>query len=131
MKEEDIISFCHKWLSAWTGNTPDKLITFYSSNSYYQDPANPNGLKGYNQILSYFKKLLSVNPNWKWEVEEIFPTRMGFVLKWKAIIPIGSEEIIESGIDILEIEKGKIIRNEVYFDRSKFLSLLEQNKKEK
>ncbi len=65
MKEEDIIAFCHKWLSSWTGNTPEKLINFYSENSYYQDPANPNGLEGHKQILPYFKNLLDKNPNWK------------------------------------------------------------------
>ena len=125
MKEKEIIEFSKKWLESWTGNNPEKLITFYSDNSYYQDPANPNGLNSHKQILPYFKKLLEANPNWKWEVEEVFPTNKGFILKWKAIIPIGKEEIIELGMDILEIENGKITRNEVYFDRTKFLSLLE------
>jgi len=37
------------------------------------------------------------------------------------MIPVGLEVIIEHDIDIVEIENGNIIRNEVYFERLKFL----------
>ncbi|MFX0091147.1 MAG: nuclear transport factor 2 family protein, partial [Candidatus Hodarchaeota archaeon] len=67
MQKVEIEEFCYKWLSTWTGNKPEKLIAFYSENSYYQDPANPKGLRGHKHILPYFKKLLAVNPDWKWE----------------------------------------------------------------
>lgn len=130
MDESTINDFCHKWLSAWTGNKPELLIKFYAKNAYYQDPANPEGLKGHEMIFSYFKKLLTANPTWIWEAEEIFPTKNGFTLKWKATIPIGTEKIIEYGMDIVEVDKGQIVRNEVYFDRSKFLALLERRKKD-
>jgi hypothetical protein len=121
------LEFCKKWLKAWTGNHPEKLIDFYGKNCYYQDPANPEGLKGKDDLYRYFEKLLAANPQWIWEVEELYTIKKGFILKWKATIPINNEELIEYGMDIVEIDNDqKIIRNEVYFDRTKFLELIKK-----
>jgi len=128
MEMKDIIIFCQKWLTSWTGNNPEKLISFYSKTAYYQDPANPKGLKGHDKIFPYFKKLLAANPKWIWRMTETYPTEKGFILKWRATIPVKSKEIIEYGMDILELEGNKIIRNEVYFDRTELLSLLKSRK---
>jgi hypothetical protein len=128
VKAKEALDFCNKWLPNWTGNNPNALVEFYSENAFYRDPANTDGLTGHSQILPYFKKLLAANPNWRWEPLEIFPTDKGFVAKWKATIPVGSEVIIESGIDIVEMERGKVTRNEVYFDRSKWLEILRKSK---
>lgn len=108
--------FCKSWLAAWTGNQPEHLRSFYSENAFYRDPARPNGLRG-NEILPYFTKLLKLNPDWIWEVVEILPIQAGFCLKWKSSIPVGSKTIHETGLDIVEMTDGKIIRNEVWFDR--------------
>ena len=124
MKRVEIEGFCDRWLAAWGGNRPEELIQFYSDDASYSDPANRNGLKGRDQILPYFKKLLATNPGWKWEAVEVFPTDHGFVAKWKATIPIGPETITELGMDIVEIESGRITRNEVYFDRSNMIEAL-------
>ena len=125
MKEtQDLVTFCKEWLSAWTGNNPAELIKFYDEHAYYRDPANIHGLKGHREILPYFKILLASNPDWIWEEEELYPTVKGFIIKWKAKIPVGEEEVLEYGMDIVEMKKDKITRNEVYFDRTKILSIL-------
>jgi len=119
--------FCKEWLNAWTGNNPKKLIDFYSDDTNYRDPANPEGINERELLFKYFKKLLERNPNWKWELVELFPTEKGFNFKWKATIPIGTEQIIEYGMDIVELDplcKRKVKRNEVYFDRTKFFTTL-------
>lgn len=128
MKMKEALDFCSKWLPNWSGNNPDALVRFYSENAFYRDPANTKGLKGHSQILPYFKKLLAANPNWKWEAVEIFPTDKGFIVKWNATIPVGSEIFAENGMDIVEIEGGKVTRNEVYFDRSKWLEVLRKSR---
>ena len=86
MNERDALEFCSEWLSAWTGNQPDKLIDFYAKDAFYRDPANREGLKGHREILPYFGRLLEKNPEWKWEATEVFPTKQGFIIKWKAEI---------------------------------------------
>jgi len=128
MEKEEIPDFCDKWLRAWHGNRPGDLIEFYSEDALYIDPANKGGLKGHEQILPYFKRLLAVNPDWRWETIEVFPTSVGFVAKWKAIIPVGTEVITEYGMDIVEMQGGKIRRNEVYFDPSSLLETLRKLK---
>jgi hypothetical protein len=128
MKREEILDFCGRWLPAWERNKPEDLIRFYSDDALYVDPANRLGLKGRDQILPYFKKLLAANPNWKWELVELFPTDLGFVAKWKAAIPVGTKVVTQYGMDIVEIQRGRIRRNEVYFDRSNLLKTLRRPK---
>ena len=105
--------FCDQWLAAWTGNQPEKLLTFYDENAFYLDPAQPKGLKGHAEIRPYFEKLLSWRPDWSWKRLEIFPTEKGFTLKWEAKIPTAGEVVTKIGVDIVELKDGKIVRNEV------------------
>ena len=128
MSLEKIISFCDEWLAAWTGNTPNKLIEFYSSDALYSDPSIHKKLVGHDQILPHLKNLLANNPTWEWTREELFITEKGFTLKWKAKIPIGNVEVIEYGVDIVEVTNNKITRNEVYFDRTQLLKALQNLK---
>ncbi len=114
-------SFCKAWLDTWTGNRPQELLKFYHADVFYSDPSKRNGLNGHTQLLPYFEKLLSLNPTWKWEPVEIIPTQKGFTLKWNATIPVGNSFVEETGLDIIEIENNLIIRNEVFFDRMKWM----------
>lgn len=111
--------FANHWLPAWSGNNPELLASFYSDDAFYSDPAIPNGIKGKNQLLSYFNTLLHYNPNWVWKQKEAIPMENGFVNKWIANIPIGKKTLIIEGICLVMLNTdNKIYRNEVYFDRS-------------
>lgn len=130
-EEAYILDFCRRWLPAWTGNDPDLLLSFYADDVVYIDPAHPDGLEGEAQLRPYLVKLLAANPNWVWEVVEVFPTRLGFTLKWRVTIPVGRKNLIEHGMDIVELHNGKITRNEVFFDRSRLLEALPKKTKKK
>ena len=127
MEKYEAIAFCDQWLASWKGKQPDKLIGFYAPDAFYSDPHVNKGLKGHDQILPYFRKLLSKNPDWEWIREELFMTEIGFTLKWKAVIPIHGHKIIEYGVDIIEVENNTITRNEVYFDRTQLLNAMKRN----
>ncbi len=122
MNADTAMDFSRAWLSAWTGNEPEKLIEFYADDAFYLDPARPMGLNGRESILAYFRKLLAANPRWKWEALEVFPTERGFTLKWKATIPVGPDTLMKYGLDIVELHHGRIVRNEVYFNLANLLS---------
>ena len=122
----DYEQFCKAWLDSWTGNRPQELLKFYHPDAFYSDPAKRNGLKGHAQLLSYFEKLLAANPNWKWEPVETIPTPTGFTLKWKASIPVKDSFIEETGLDIVELKDELIIRNEVFFDRLKWMEAIKK-----
>ena len=131
MNYDELIQFITSWLKAWTGNNPELLLSYYSKNALYIDPANIDGFRGHNEILQYFKKLLGANPDWVWTLKEIFPTEKGAAFKWHAKIPVGDLLIEETGLDIVEIVDGKITRNEVYFDRTKLVSAIRKLKENK
>ncbi len=125
MKKDDAEALCARWLPLWTGNQPEALAEVYSDDVFYRDPAVPQGLRGKEQLLAYFRKLLALNPNWRWYAVEIMETPSGFAGKWRAEIPVGDQVIEEQGLDIVEVdEAGLISRNEVYFDRTALMQAL-------
>jgi hypothetical protein len=116
MENQTVFDFCQEWLKAWTGNRPDKLIQFYHSDILYKDPSVRHGIAGRDQLNEYLVKLLAENPQWQWDMKEMFPLRSGFCLKWLAHIPKKDELVVVEGMGIVELQDQKIIRNELYFD---------------
>jgi hypothetical protein len=132
MSKEEAKEFASKWLPAWTGNNPEKLAEFYSDDCFYLDPAIPSGVNGKGKLLSYFKKLLSQNPDWIWTQIEPIPMDGGFLNKWLAKIPVGQKVIECIGVCFVQFDsQGKIKRNEVYFDRSELISEIYKYNKSK
>jgi len=129
MKKDDLFEFCEEWLSAWTGNQPEKLIEFYAEDAQYVDPKHWQGLQGRDAILEYFRKLLRKYHDWVWTPIEVFPIDRGFIVKWECEIHVGTEELTEMGVDIVELEDHKITRNEVYFDRTRMMRAVENERK--
>jgi hypothetical protein len=122
MTKEKAREFASRWLPAWTGNEPEKLADFYSDDALYLDPAVPGGIQGKDNLLVYFRKLLAQNPNWVWTQIEAIPMEGGFLNKWLARIPIGDKIIECIGVCFVQFdERGKIRRNEVYFDRTQMM----------
>ena len=134
MNKEKAGEFASRWLPAWTGNDPGKLADFYSDDAFYLDPAVPGGIRGKDNLLAYFRKLLAQNPDWVWTQLEAIPMEGGFLNKWLARIPIGPNLIECVGVCFVQFDDGgKIRRNEVYFDRTQMMlemSRLRQAKKD-
>ncbi len=126
MELEKAKDFCNQWLPAWTGNNPESLVSFYSEDAFYSDPFIPQGQKGKEQVLAYFRKFVRQYPNWKYDPVEIFPTEGGFTFKWKVSLPINNDIIVDYGMDIIEISNNKITRNEVYFDTARLLKNIKE-----
>lgn len=111
--------FCERWLAAWTGNHPERLLEFYAEDALYRDPARPHGLRGREEILDYFVRLLARNPEWRWTLVDIWPLPgEGFAAKVRIHIPVGERFVEEVGIELCELREGRLWRNEIYFDRS-------------
>ncbi|MBL8518004.1 MAG: nuclear transport factor 2 family protein [Betaproteobacteria bacterium] len=125
MSVEDARAFALRWLPAWTGNQPELLASFYSDDTFYLDPAMPDGLQGKAPLLAYFRKLLAKNPDWVWSQIEAIPLENGFLNKWHVTMPVGTESFEFVGVCLVQFnDAGKIRRNEVYFDRSRLLASL-------
>ena len=123
MTKEEAAEFAGRWLPAWTGNAPDKLAAYYADDCVYLDPAIPNGVHGKLELLEYFRKLLARNPQWVWSQIEAIPMEGGFLNKWLAKIPTGTETLECVGVCFVQLDdEAKIARNEVYFDRTKLVA---------
>ena len=131
MTKDDARAFASRWLPAWSGNNPEALADYYSEDCFYLDPAVPDGVSGKQDLLAYFRRLLSHNPNWVWTQVEPIPMEGGFLNKWHASIPVGDSEIECVGVCLVQFdEQGKIRRNEVYFDRAELLAAIQRKSKE-
>jgi ketosteroid isomerase-like protein len=110
-----------RWLPAWTGNRPEELAGFYSDDVVYRDPARPDGVRSRPALLEYQRALLARFPDWTWTADAVLPIDGGFVLRWKARIPVGDIGVEGTGMDLVLVQDGLITRNEVYFDRTALL----------
>lgn len=129
MEKSEALRLCEEWLPLWTGNRPEELAGLYTEDTFYRDPAVPGGISGKPGLLRYFEKLCAFSPNWVWKADDVFPIDGGFVLRWNAEIPIGTEIIRETGMDLVLVEGGRISRNEVYFDRAGLMEALKRTVK--
>jgi SnoaL-like domain len=110
--------FAAAWLPAWTGDEPERLISFYTEDAFYSDPHLPNGITGRSALLAYFTRLLHHNPAWVWSQTASEPMKDGFVNHWRAEIPTGSQTVTVTGVCLVVLRDGFIARNEVFFDRT-------------
>ena len=116
--------FTLNWFQAWVGGPAvvDRLLSFYTPDAEYVDPNVPKGIKGTEELRGFFKLMLANHPDWKFEIVELYPTEKGFILNWKADIPLKNGRLLKDfrGVDILEFRDGKISKHQDYFDLSVF-----------
>jgi hypothetical protein len=110
--------FCAHWLPAWNGNDPERLLSFYSEDAFYSDPAVPSGLAGHEQLRTYFRRLLAAYPHWVWVHRRSLPVPEGFLNFWDATLTASANAPSWSGVCVVQIRGGLIFRNEVFLDRS-------------
>jgi len=123
MSKEQAQEFASRWHPAWTGNHPEKLIEFYSDDAFYLDGSVPQGIKGKEALLKYFRRLLADNPEWVWTQIEAIPLENGFLNKWHVSVPVGLKTVECIGVCFVQFnDQGKIRRNEVYFDRHELVT---------
>lgn len=120
----DAREFAASWLPAWTGNDPERLASFYTDDAFYSDPAVPDGVRGRDALLDYFRALLARFPDWEWSLVEATPMVRGFLNHWHATIPVGDRVIEVDGVCTVALRDGLIERNQVYFDRSALLAAM-------
>lgn len=116
--------FAERWLPAWTGNDPERLVAFYTDDTFYLDPAVPGGVRGRDALLAYFRRLLARNPAWVWTHRGSMPLADGFANLWHASIPVGPSTVEVDGLCTVQLRDGRIYRNEVYFDRAPLVAAM-------
>ena len=122
MTTEEAREFTDRWLPNWTGNKPEKLLSFYADDAFFLDPGRPAGITGKEQLTVYFTKVLGHNPTWVWTQIEPIPIEGGFMNRLEARIPVGEKTVACSALCFIQFnDQGKIRRNEIYFDRTELI----------
>ncbi len=121
-------AFAERWLPAWSGNRPELLVSFYTDDVFYADPAVRGGVRGRDALLAYFRKLLARNPEWVWTHRGSVPLADGFLNQWHASIPVGIRTIAVDGVCTVQLRDGRIYANEVFFDRSELLATMRDDR---
>jgi len=124
LSEAAAAEFAASWLPAWTGNDPERLAAFYTDDTFYSDPAIPEGVQGKEALLTYFRALLARFPDWVWTNTGAAPMEGGFLNHWHATIPVGGTVIECDGVCTVRLRDGLIERNQVFFDRSELLAAI-------
>lgn len=124
LSEAEAAEFAASWLPAWTGNDPERLAAFYTDDTFYSDPAIPEGVQGKEALLTYFRALLARFPDWVWTNTGAAPMEGGFLNHWHATIPVGGTVIECDGVCTVRLRDGLIERNQVFFDRSELLAAI-------
>jgi 2-hydroxychromene-2-carboxylate isomerase len=114
---EQAAEFASRWLPAWSGNEPERLLAFYAEDAFYADPEVPHGVSGAD-LRDHLRKLLAANPSWEWLHQGSIPMRDGFVNRWLASWPLRGRTVELRGICLVQLRDGLIYRNEVFFDRA-------------
>lgn len=129
----DLERFCDEWFAAWTGGDPARLLAYYDEGATYADPAKPRGVRGRDALARYFGRLLPANPEMVWTRRELHrfadpgDAEHAFAVRWAATIPVGGAVVTENGCDLVWLRGGRIVRNEVYFDRAAWLAALKRD----
>lgn len=124
LNRDEARSFAEQWLPAWTGNQPERLAGFYTDDAFYCDPAIPAGIQGREALVAYFRRLLARNPKWVWTHRSSIPIQDGFLNFWHATIPAGTRVVEVDGVCSVQLRRGLIYANRVFFDRSELLRAL-------
>ncbi len=124
LSEAEAVEFAGRWLPAWTGNDPERLASFYTEDAFYSDPAIPEGVRGREALLEYFRVLLAHNPGWVWTNTGATPMEGGFLNHWHATVPVGESVVECDGVCTVRLRDGLIERNQVFFDRAELLAAI-------
>jgi 2-hydroxychromene-2-carboxylate isomerase len=116
LSPEQAKAFAERWLPAWTGNDPDRLLSFYATEAFYADPHVKAGIEGKDALRRYFARLLARYPAWLWTQTRSVPMQGGFVNLWHAKVPREHSTVELDGVCLVWLRGDKIIRNEVFFD---------------
>lgn len=123
MTKEAALEFASTWLPAWTGNKPEQLAEYYAADAFFLEPGKPKGVRGKEELITYFRKMLGQNPRWVWTQIEQIPIEEGFLSKLQGRIPVGKKVVECIGLCFVQFDaQGKIKRNEIYFDRTELIS---------
>jgi len=128
MDQMELVGFADRFMEAWNSQVVERVVSFYTEDLRYQDPNTRGVILGAEALRRYLRKLFSA---WAmhWTFRDGYPIvgQEGAVLLWHATFRHmhmeGTDAVDADGMDLVLLRGGKIVRNDVYFDRTILLQL--------
>jgi limonene-1,2-epoxide hydrolase len=118
----DLDGLAVRFLAAWTSQDVERVVACYAPTLSYSDPNTRGPIRTADELRRYLRKLFAAwTMTWsKREVHALAPVPGAAVL-WRATFQRrqGGEVVDIDGMDLVELDGERIVRNEVYFDRSR------------
>jgi ketosteroid isomerase-like protein len=116
-----------RFYGAWNSHDAEAVVACYTEDASYTDPNTRGPVVGHGALCAYLAKLFD-----RWEMEwrgrQLFPLESedGSAALWSATLrPRGSDRCVTvDGMDLAILRGDRLVRNEVYFDRSVLATLL-------
>lgn len=115
------LEIAERFLAAWNTQDVDTVLGCYTSDVEYRDPNTDGIVRGQEALRRYLTKLFA---QWTmhWTLRELLPlgTTDGSAVLWEATLtPLGGDDtVVVQGMDLALLRDGRLVRNEVYFDRA-------------
>jgi steroid delta-isomerase-like uncharacterized protein len=136
-EEKDVMDtkkMMNECIAGWNSHDITKIISFFTEDGIYEDAATGITYKGKKEITTYLNSLFMDIPDWKLELKSLFDSG-----EW-----VGSEIVTSGthahsstpgihatgrtfslpGTTIIQLFKGKIIRQSEYYNYASFLRQL-------
>ena len=116
-----------EFLDAWNRHDVEDVVASYTDPLVYRDPNTRGAIESHDALRRYLAKLFD---RWEmsWSTGEVFPFdgADGAAITWHASFRLrsGGGRVEVDGIDIVLLRDGKIVRDEVFFDRAVLAPLL-------
>ena len=116
----------------WNTGNAEISKELYSENAQRSDPNQPEPARGSQEIARYAAEVHTGFPDFKLEVNEAVQEGNLLVTHWTCTgthqgefqgMPATGNRIKITGMGLVRIENGKVVEEQVYFDR---LTMLEQ-----
>ena len=115
-------------LEAWNTQDVDTVANCYTEDVSYLDPNTRGYVSGREDLKRYLGKLFAAwRMTWAFKDGFLFKGGDGCAVLWHATIrKHDGEKVLEfDGMDLVLMRDDKVARNEVYFDRTALIELLQ------
>jgi uncharacterized protein (TIGR02246 family) len=128
MKQEELPEFAQGFLDAWNSQDVERVVDVYTDDVVYIDPNTRGEVHGADALRRYLTKLFAAwDMEWSYKEGHVAAANENIAtVLWHATLRRqgGEDEVEADGMDLVVVEGDRIVRNEVYFDRSVLAPLL-------
>lgn len=89
----------------------------------YQDPATPAAVAGYDALAELMTGMRARFAGIRFEITHAYGRGPLVTVEWRMILPLKQGESVTAGVDVIQMEGGKLARIIAYYDRGPAIAL--------